>query len=145
MIDRRTLLKTMALSAAGGLRLNCFGLTRSQGKTVPGKETKIFDPADGFGSITDAFAITDASVVKRGDRWWMYLAGRAITQQSIQLFSASLPEGAPLSAAGWKLAPDGNDKTKIGILAGQEISKGWDLKGGRHCPSYVKGWDPQRK
>jgi hypothetical protein len=25
-----------------------------------------------------------------------------------------------------------------------EASHAWDLKGGRHCPSYVRGWDPDR-
>jgi hypothetical protein len=28
-------------------------------------------------------------------------------------------------------------------LAGHRFSESWDSKGGRHCPSYVKGWDPQ--
>jgi hypothetical protein len=30
------------------------------------------------------------------------------------------------------------------MLCGHEASAAWDLKGGRHCPAYVKGWDPQR-
>jgi hypothetical protein len=145
MINRRTVLKTIALSALGGLSYSASGPSMSQTKMKSGKETKIFDPADGYAPITDAYAITDATVAKRGNRWWMYLGGRAITQQSTQLFSASLPEGAPLSATGWTLQPSPNDKTKIGILAGQEASKSWDLKGGRHCPSYVKGWDPLRR
>ena len=39
-------------------------------------ETKIFDPADGFGAITDLSEITDATLVKRDDRWWMFAAGQ---------------------------------------------------------------------
>jgi len=35
--------------------------------------------------------------------------------------------------------------TKIADLADHEASNAWDLKGGRHCPSYVKGWDPTRR
>ena len=27
-------------------------------------------------------------------------------------------------------------------LAGHSMSSSWDGNGGRHCPSYVKGWDP---
>ena len=110
-----------------------------------GNETKIFDPADGFAPLTDPIEITDATVVKRGGRWWMYVAGEARGHEAIQLFSASLPEGAPLSARGWTLTPDSKDPAHIALLAGQEASKAWDLKGGRHCPSYVKGWDPQRE
>jgi hypothetical protein len=109
-----------------------------------GKETKIFDPADGFSPLTNADTITDSSVVKRGNRWWMYLAGKALDHPAIQLFSASLPEGAPLSASGWTLTPEENNPARIALLAGQRISQSWDLKGGRHCPSYVCGWDPQR-
>ncbi len=108
-------------------------------------ETKIFDPADGFGPITDLYVATDSSVVKRGDTWWMYLAGKVFGREGIQLFSASLPKGAPLAATGWRLVSDPEDEAKIAMLAGQENSKDWDLKGGRHCPSYVKGWDPQRR
>jgi len=107
-------------------------------------ETKIFDPADGFAPLTDVYVATDSSVAKRGDTWWMYLAGKIVGKEGIQLFSASLPAGSPLTPTGWKLTPDPEDATKVAMLADQEISKNWDLKGGRHCPSYVRGWDPHR-
>jgi hypothetical protein len=109
-----------------------------------GRETKIFDPADGFAPVADPLVVTDASVAKRGDRWWMYVGGKVKGKEGIQLFSASLREGAELAATGWTLTPDRDDPTKVAMLAGQEASRAWDLKGGRHCPSYVKGWDPQR-
>src|SRR5262245_28273025 len=112
---------------------------------MPGKETKIFDPADGFAPLTDAFILTDPSVIKRGNRWWMYLAGRAMNRESIELFSASLPEGAPLAATGWTPTANANDRTKIAELAGHNSSNAWDLKGGRHCPSDVRGWDHGHK
>ena len=107
-------------------------------------ETKIFDPADGFAPFTDPWIVTDSSVVKRGDRYWMYLAGKVQNREAIQLFSASLPAGAPLSATGWSLTSDPENPTRVAMLAPQEASKSWDGKGGRHCPSYVKGWDPAR-
>jgi hypothetical protein len=72
----------------------------------------------------------------------MYVAGKVAGKEGIQLFSASLPPGAPLAAKGWTLTPSANDPTKVAMLAGQEASGVWDLRGGRHCPSYVKGWDP---
>jgi hypothetical protein len=107
-------------------------------------ETKIFDPADGFGAAKDAEQVTDASVANRDGRWWMFLAGRVQGRQGIQIFSASLPAGAPLAATGWTLTPEPSDPAKTAMLATQERSAPWDLKGGRHCPSYVKGWDPAR-
>lgn len=108
------------------------------------RETKIFDPADGYGALTDPVAITDSTVVKRGDRWWMYLAGKLIGPGATHLFSASLPEGAPLASSGWRLTPDIEDPSRIARLGTQSASVPWDLAGGRHCPSYVKGWDPGR-
>ena len=92
---------------------------------MTGKETKIFDPADGFASLTDTFILTDSSVVKRSNRWWMYLAGRAMNRESIELFSASLPEGAPLAATGWSPTARSDDRTKIADLAGHQDSKAW--------------------
>lgn len=108
------------------------------------KETKIFDPADGFGGLTNLAEVTDSTLAKRGDRWWMYLAGTLVGQEGVHLFSASLPEGAKLATTGWRLTGDPADGTKVGLLAGQEKSKPWDLRGGRHCPCYVRGWDPAR-
>jgi hypothetical protein len=108
------------------------------------KETKVFDPADGFAPVTDLLEVTDASVAKRGNRWWMVLAGQRKDDPGVHLFSASLPEGAPLASSGWNLTPDPHDPSKIALLAGHDLSNGWDLNGGRHCPSYVKGWDPHR-
>jgi len=108
------------------------------------KITKLFDPADGFAPLTDPWAITDATLAKRGSQWWMYMAGKVAGRSSIDLFSASLPEGAPLSASGWKVTANSQDATKIALLGKQELSAPWDLKGGRHCPAYVRGWDPER-
>lgn len=106
-------------------------------------KTKVFDPADGFGPLTDLSEITDATIVKRGDRWWMFAAGQIKGKSETDLFSASLPEKAPLCASGWILTPDEKDPKKIAKIAGREFSGSWDLRGGRHCPAYVKGWDPQ--
>ena len=105
-----------------------------------GRETKLFDPQDfpsGEGS-----EVLDASVVRRVDRWWMYLAGQTGGNGATQIFSASLDPGAPLSGSGWKLTRD--EAGELAPLAGQSVSRPWDGNGGRHCPSYVKGWDPKK-
>lgn len=109
------------------------------------KETKIFDPRDGYAPFVDPAVVTDATVAKRGNRWWMYVAGRVLQREGIQLFSASLPEGAPLSAKGWKLTADPKSPKRVAMLAPQKASRKWDLKGGRHCPCYARGWDPGRQ
>ena len=35
--------------------------------------TKVFDPARGFAELTNVVELTDATLARRGDRWWMYL------------------------------------------------------------------------
>jgi hypothetical protein len=107
-------------------------------------EIKIFDPADGFAPLSDVVVATDSSVVRRDGQWWMYLAGKVLQREGTQLFSAALPPGAPLAATGWRLTGDPDAPDKVALLAPQQASRAWDLKGGRHCPSYVKGWDPGR-
>lgn len=105
-------------------------------------EYKIFDPHDGSTGPTGD-EVVDASVVYRGDSWEMHLAGQAHGQGAPNLFSASLPQNTPLSAHGWSLTRDASGE--LLPLAGREHSKTWDGAGGRHCPAYVEGWDPERE
>ena len=108
------------------------------------QETKIFDPVDGFAPIVDVVVATDSTIVKRDGQWHMYLAGKVLNREGIQLFSATLPPGAPLAPTGWHLTEDPEAPGKVALLAPQVASREWDLKGGRHCTSFVKGWDPER-
>lgn len=105
-------------------------------------DTCVFDPARGFAPLTDPIEVTDPSVFRRGRRWWMCVATEVAHRPGIQLATASLPDGAPLSAEGWVLTPDPGDAHRLAVLP-QERSQPWDLHGGRHCPSYVKGRDPR--
>jgi hypothetical protein len=108
------------------------------------RTTKVFDPANGFAGVTNVTELTDATLARRGDRWWMYLAGEALGHEGIRLFSATLPPGAPLAASGWNVTTEPHDPKKIALLAPSERSAAWDLRGGRHCPAYVQGFDPRR-
>lgn len=104
-----------------------------------GTEVQIFDPCD---TATGSEEVADASVVKRNEQWWMYLAGQASGHGATDIYSASLLSGSPLSATGWKLTRSATGH--LTPLAARRVSSVWDGKGGRHCPSYVKGWDRQK-
>jgi hypothetical protein len=111
------------------------------GKPVLGTEIKIFDPRDPS-TGTGGAELLDATVVQRGEQWWMFLGGQAHGYGPTDIFSASLPPGIPLSATGWKLTRDAAGR--LVSVAGREASGAWDGNGGRHCPAYVKGWDPRK-
>jgi hypothetical protein len=106
------------------------------------RHTRIFDAGQGYGPITDLITFTDASVARRAGRWQMFAGGIDKTSGEIQLLSASLPAGSPLSAAGWQITADPGHPERPAILAGKTLSHSWDGKGGRHCPSYATGYDP---
>ena len=73
----------------------------------------------------------------------MYLAGQAAGSGPTEIYSASLPRGTPLSATGWELTRDAGGQ--LVPVAGRNASRPWDGSGGRHCPSFVKGWNPHRR
>src|SRR5579872_2300875 len=93
-----------------------------------GIETKVFDPRDPATGSGGA-ELSDACVVKRGNQWWMYLAGQAKGYGATDLYSASLPPDAPLSAQSWALTRDGD--RNLQPLAGRSMSRNWDGKGGQ--------------
>jgi hypothetical protein len=112
---------------------------RNRGLTWLGREVKIFDPHDASTGLGGA-ELTDASVVERNGQWWMYLAGQAAGYGATDIYSASLPAGVALSAKGWNLTR--GSAGELAPVAGRNLSKAWDAKGGRHCPAHVRGWDP---
>lgn len=63
------------------------------------RAVRLFDGAEA--EIGNLVAISDPDVHKFGDRWWMFL-GRLQTANKVNLFTASLPPGAPLGAAEWE-------------------------------------------
>lgn len=106
------------------------------------RESKIFDPHDPTTAACGS-DLLDASVARRGDSWWMVLAGQPRGEGATDLFCADLPPGTPLGAAGW--SPRRNDAGELLPLATRDSSAPWDGKGGRHCPSWVRGWDPGKR
>ena len=67
----------------------------------------------------------------------MVLADQFEGHGATDLYSAKLPEGSALSAAGWEPIRDAAEL--LAPLAARFRSTLWDGGGGRHCPSYVKG------
>jgi len=73
---------------------------------------KIFDPRDASRGSVGA-ELLDASVVRRNDQWWMYLAGQPDGYGATDIYSASLSPGLPLSAFGWE--PNRDAVGKLGL------------------------------
>ncbi|MGH7866617.1 MAG: hypothetical protein ACREP9_03040, partial [Candidatus Dormibacteraceae bacterium] len=109
-------------------------------ETSGSAEWKIFDPRDPS-SASPGTELLDSTVYKRGDQWWMFLAGQPGGHGPTDIFSASLPHRAPLSAVGWQ--PTADPDGQLVPVAPRSNSSPWDGKGGRHCPSYVAGLDPE--
>jgi len=109
-------------------------------KHVLGVESKIFDPRDHATGSSGA-ELLDATASKRGERWWMYLAGQVGGFGATDIYSASLASESQLAATGWNLTRSAAGE--LAPVAERRLSFAWDGKGGRHCPSYVKGWDPR--
>jgi hypothetical protein len=106
------------------------------------RESKVFDPRDPS-TAAHGSDLLDADVTKRGEQWWMVLAGQPRGYGVTDLYSAELPKGASLSAEGWK--PLRGAAGELAPLAAHKSSAPWDGRCGRHCPSYVRGWDPEEK
>jgi hypothetical protein len=113
-----------------------------------GGHVTIFHAGEGFGVFTGLRTFIDCTVVKRENRWWMFAGGMSLVgdppSRDINLLSASLPPDAPLSPSGWQITADPDDPSQPAPLVGKSRSHAWDGKGGRHCPSYVRGFDHER-
>lgn len=97
---------------------------------------QIFDTAKGYAPVNNLIAAGDPDVHKFGDRWWMFLGG-AHTANKVNLFSASLPPGAPLNSPQWTITTDPSDPhTALPLVEQPEVGR-WDEW--LHTPSYVRG------
>ena len=106
---------------------------------ISGIETKIFDPLDPVLAMNGA-ELLDPTVLYRCGQWFMICAGQAHGFGPPELFTASLSRSAPLAPGGWILQRDLDGEP---IPLTHSLSKVWDAGGGRHCPCYVRGFDPE--
>lgn len=104
---------------------------------------RVFDPVKGFGGITNLRSLTDCTIVNLQNRWWMFIGGASGKGfPDLNIYSASLPPGKPLSPHGWEITVEPRDRSSAAVLANKTSSYLWDGRGGRHCPSFVRGFDP---
>lgn len=106
------------------------------------KEWKVFDPRD---PLTAAYGddLLDATFICRDKELVMVVAGQPSGRGATDLYSAYLAKGETSSAVHWR--PIRDSAGQLLALSKRRKSSPWDGKGGRHCPSYVKGWDPDKR
>lgn len=97
---------------------------------------QIFDTAAGFAPVENLIAIGDPHVAKFRDQWWMFF-GAAHTGQKVNIFTASLPVGAPLSSDEWTITTVAGDPTRAVPLV-EHPSEGQSDEW-LHTPSYASG------
>jgi len=97
---------------------------------------QIFDTTAGFAPVRNLIAIGDPNVHKFGDQWWMFV-GAAHTGGKVNIFSASLPPGAPLSSDAWTITTEPGDPTRAAPLVEHPEEGRWDEF--LHTPSYARG------
>ena len=97
----------------------------------------------GLAGLPDLGKVAEPSVAKRGDRWWMIFSGSVAGAHGnvVQLFTASLPSGAPLTCPDWTITTEDPEAARPKPLLAPPPPGAWDATG-YHCPSYVVGWDP---
>ncbi len=105
--------------------------------TIENREpVQIFDTAAGFAPVKNLVAIGDPNVQKLGNQWWMFV-GAAHSGEKVNIFSASLPPGAPLSSDGWTITTVPGDPTEAAPLVEHPEEGRWDEW--LHTPSYARG------
>lgn len=102
------------------------------------RAVKLLDMAEGL-EVANLVAPSDPDVHKFGDRWWMFL-GCLQTTNEVNMFSASLPPGAPLSSTEWEITTESSDSQTATPLVEQPEEGSWDEW--LHTPNYVVGTNP---
>ncbi|MQA15845.1 MAG: hypothetical protein GEV09_17320 [Pseudonocardiaceae bacterium] len=102
---------------------------------------QLFDVAAGFGPIRNLVAAADPDVQWIGDRWWMFFGAANVVAEgssfAVNLFTASLPSGAPLSSPDWTITTTADQPHRAQPLVELPEQGRWDEW--LHTPSYVYG------
>lgn len=106
-------------------------------ESVEPNPRKLFDMRERFAPITNLLGVGNPDVQKIGDRWWMFFGGFH-TGCKNNLFSASLPAGAPLNSDPWTITAQMNKPRRAASLVAQPRRGSWDATG-LHTPSYAVG------
>jgi|GEM_PF-894973 len=96
-----------------------------------------FDMLTGFRPVRNVLGVSDPDVHKLDGRWVMFLGGMT-NNLKVQLFTATLPVGAPLSSDEWSLVTEPDRPTRAVPLVPAPPKGEWDWHG-MHTPSYVRG------
>ena len=106
-------------------------------KFIAKKPIKLFDQIDKYDGLNNILGIGDPHVVKINNQWWMFFGGFQ-TNFKNNIFSASLPEGEPLSSNNWQITRSPGKPTKAKALTENSVKGSWDAFG-YHTPCYVSG------
>lgn len=99
---------------------------------------KLWDMMEGIPQ-RNLLGLGDPDVHKLDGRWWMFLGGFHIGLKN-NLYSASLPVGAPLSSNDWTFTTDPRNPRNALPLVPQPPKGAFDHFG-LHTPSYARGID----
>lgn len=100
--------------------------------------THLFDSAIGFGEVTNLLAVGDPDVRFLNGRWVMHVG--AATSEGVNLFTAHLPPGMPLTTNSWVFDVEPKNPSRalpILPLPGEGTFDEW-----RHTPCHVAGREP---
>jgi hypothetical protein len=101
---------------------------------------KLFDASAGYEPVANLMAAGDPDVHWIDDRWWMFF-GAAHTDEKVNLFSASLPPGAPITSTDWTITTDPADPSRAVPLVAHPAAGRFNEW--LHTPSYVRGVEPR--
>ena len=102
----------------------------------------LFSMVDGMAPVTNVLGVSDPDVHRIDGRWTMYLGGFT-TRLRVELFSATLPAGAPIGSDGWTLTTQPGSARRALPLVPPPPRGQWD-RYGMHTPCYVGGPDDRR-
>lgn len=100
----------------------------------------LFSMIDGLAPVTNVLAVSDPNVHRIDSRWTMFLGGFT-TRLRVELFSATLPVGAPLGSDDRVLTTQPGAPRRALSLVPPPPQGEWD-RYGMHTPCYVEGRNP---